>query len=189
MVMTAGPRILVAGIGNIFLGDDAFGVEVVQRLAKRPLPEGVRVVDFGIRGLDLAYALLEPYEAVILVDASPRGGRPGTPYVLEPEPTPSTSAGGNFPLMETHALDPVRVLELAATLGGPVQQLFLVGCEPQTRGEDDMPTELSEPVRAAVNEAVLLVESLLARLLGTKSDAVSNPKTPTAGTEIETWQP
>src|SRR5436309_933525 len=79
------PRILVAGIGNIFLGDDAFGVEVAQRLARRPLPDAVRIVDFGTRGLDLAYALLDGYEAVILVDASPRGGPPGTLYVLELE--------------------------------------------------------------------------------------------------------
>src|SRR5439155_26353965 len=78
-------RILVAGIGNIFLGDDAFGVEVVQRLAQRPQPEGVRVVDFGIRGLDLVYALLDGCEAMILVDATPRGGQAGTLYVIEPE--------------------------------------------------------------------------------------------------------
>src|ERR1700676_3752545 len=77
--------ILVAGIGNIFLGDDAFGVEVVRRLVQRPLPEGVRVVDFGIRGLDLTYALLDKYAAVIFVDAAPRGGTPGTLYVIEPE--------------------------------------------------------------------------------------------------------
>src|SRR5690348_18485873 len=89
-------RILIAGIGNIFLGDDAFGVEVAQRLARRPLPEGVRVVDFGIRGLDLAYALLDGYEAVILVDAAPRGGPPGTLYVLEPEcGGPPGPAGGD----------------------------------------------------------------------------------------------
>ena len=82
--MTRPARILIAGIGNIFLGDDAFGVEVARRLVRRRLPDGVRVVDFGIRGLDLTYALLDGYEAVILVDAAPRGGPPGTLYVLEP---------------------------------------------------------------------------------------------------------
>src|SRR5947209_6163179 len=81
-VMTQ-PRLLVAGVGNIFLGDDAFGVEVVQRLLRRPQPDGVRVVDFGIRGLDLSYALLDGYEAVILVDAAPRGAPAGTLHVLE----------------------------------------------------------------------------------------------------------
>ena len=79
------PRILVAGVGNIFLGDDAFGVEVVRTPGKRELPARVRMVDFGIRGLDLAYALLDGYEAVILVDAVPRGGEPGQVYVIEPE--------------------------------------------------------------------------------------------------------
>ena len=108
------PRVLVAGVGNIFLGDDAFGVEVVQRLARRPLPDGVRVVDFGIRGFDLTYALLDGYEAVILVDAAPRGGRPGTLYVIEPE----LDDGGEPPatglMIDPHNLDPARVLRLAS---------------------------------------------------------------------------
>ncbi len=156
------PRILIAGVGNIFLGDDAFGVEVAQRLLRRPLPEGVRVVDFGIRGLDLAYALLDPFEAVILVDALPRGGEPGTLYVLEPEP--ASPLEGDAPVIETHNLDPARVLRLVAALGGRVRRLLVVGCEPTPLGED-VPTELSEPVRAAVDEAVKLVESLAARLL------------------------
>ncbi len=110
------PRILIAGIGNIFLGDDAFGVEVAQRLAGCALPEDVRVVDFGIRGLDLAYALLDGYEMVILVDAAPRGGRPGTLYVLE---VPlGDAAEGDGVLVETHDLDPAKVLRLAASMGG-----------------------------------------------------------------------
>src|SRR3954462_334859 len=96
------PRLLIAGVGNIFLGDDAFGVEVVQRLARRPLPEGIRVVDFGIRGLDLAYALLDGYEATILVDALPRGGPPGTLYVLEPELEASSSRAAGVPPIEAH---------------------------------------------------------------------------------------
>jgi hydrogenase maturation protease len=160
------PRILVAGVGNIFLGDDAFGVEVVQRLARQPLPHGVRVVDFGIRGLDLAYALLEPYEAVVLVDATPRGGRPGTLYVLEPEPVDGIPATEEVPLLEIHNMDPARVLRLVAAMGGQVRRLLVVGCEPTaTGGEEDGLAEMSVLVRAAVDEAVLLVESLVARLL------------------------
>jgi hydrogenase maturation protease len=159
------PRILIAGVGNIFLGDDAFGVEVVQRLAQRPLPEAVRVVDFGIRGLDLAYALLDGYEAVILVDAAPHGGRPGTLYVLEPETGSSAPGSGEAPLIETHNLDPARVLSLVAALGGTLPRLLVVGCEPDMgAAEDDITAGLSPPVRAAVDEAVPLVESLLARL-------------------------
>jgi hydrogenase maturation protease len=157
------PRILVAGIGNIFFGDDAFGVAVAQRLLRRPQPEGVRVVDFGIRGLDLAYALLDPYEAVILVDAVPRGGRPGSLYVIEPE-KPAAVATNN--LIEAHGMDPVKVLCLAATLGGQLGRVLLVGCEPQAPADpEDMQMEMSDAVRAAVHEAVPLVESLVVRLL------------------------
>src|SRR5689334_8572384 len=113
------PRILVAGIGNIFLGDDAFGVEVAQRLARRAWPEGVRVVDFGIRGLDLAYALLDGYDAAILVDAAPRGGPPGSLYVIEPSeggPAGQDEVGAGT-LIEGHGMDPVKVLRLVAALG------------------------------------------------------------------------
>jgi hydrogenase maturation protease len=162
------PRILVAGVGNIFLGDDAFGVEVAQRLIRRPLPEGVRVVDFGIRGLDLTYALLDGYEAVILVDAMPRGQTPGTLYVLQPEAGETSEAP--TPLapgpIDVHGLDPVQVLRLVRSLGGQIERLLVVGCEPATlEHEEDMSMELSEPVRAAADEAVNLVESLIEKLL------------------------
>jgi hydrogenase maturation protease len=158
-------RLLVAGIGNIFLGDDAFGSEVVRRLAERPLPEDVRVVDFGIRGLDLAYALLDGYEMVILVDAAPRGGSPGTLYVLEPEVGEPPGPADAGPLIDVHGMDPAKVLRLAAALGGPISRLLLVGCEPGPipETEDDLPT-MCAPVRAAVEEAVSLVESLIHRL-------------------------
>jgi hydrogenase maturation protease len=159
---TGCPRILVAGVGNIFLGDDAFGVEVAQRLMPRPQPEGVRVVDFGIRGLDLAYTLLDGYEAVVLVDAAPRGGTPGTLYVLEPDLESLTSSDEGAPMIETHNLHPARVLRLVAAMGGRVRRLVVVGCEPCNSAEDDFTAEMSAPVRAAVDEAVALVESLVA---------------------------
>ncbi len=159
------PRVLVACVGNIFLGDDAFGVEVGRRLMEREPAEGVRVVDFGIRGLDLTYALLDGQDAVILVDAAPRGGPPGTLYVLEPtadEPPAPEDAG---PSIEMHSLDPVKVLRLARAMGGRVDRLLVVGCEPSPPdGSDDMRAGLSESVRAAVDGAVALVESLVARL-------------------------
>ena len=159
------PRVLVAGIGNIFLGDDAFGSEVARRLAALGLPDGARVIDFGIRGLDLTYALLDGYESVVLVDATPRGGRPGTLYVvaLALGATGEEEGGG---LVEAHQLDPVRVLALAASMGAQVGQLILVGCEPTPLDEsDDFGAELSVAVRAAVDEAVPLISSLVARLL------------------------
>ena len=153
-------RILVAGIGNIFLGDDGFGVEVVRRLAGRELPEGVEVVDFGIRGLDLAYALQEEYELVVFVDATPRGQEPGTVYLIEPE----IEEDGEVSL-DTHGMDPVKVIKLSRALGAKPTRTLVVGCEPQVvlSGEDydDMSMELSEPVQAAVGEAVNLVESLV----------------------------
>ena len=166
-------RILVAGVGNIFLGDDAFGVEVVGRLIRRPPPGPVRVVDFGIRGLDLTYALLDGYDTVILVDAAPRGGAPGTLYVVEVE-TAGQAAGGEDAAIETHGMDPVKVLRLAVAMGARVGRLLVVGCEPAPADEwDDMRMEMSEPVRAAVDEAVRLVESLVAESLGGADAAVA----------------
>lgn len=170
------PRVLIAGVGNIFLGDDAFGVEVVQRLAQRPLPDGVRVVDFGIRGLDLTFALLDGYEAVILVDAAPRGGPPGTLYVIEPDPEPEP-ATANL-LIETHGMNPTKVLRLAAAMNSPVKRILLVGCEPSPLDtEDNMQAGLSAPVHAAVDEAVALTESLATRLLAGECVATMDPST------------
>jgi hydrogenase maturation protease len=165
------PRLLIACIGNIFLGDDAFGVEVARRLAGRPLPEGVRLVDFGIRGYDLALALLdESLHGAILVDAVPRGQPPGTLYVIEPEwPTADAVEGS---LVEGHGLDPVKVLRLVLTLGGRPKPVLLVGCEPSPFEEEDPPMELSVPVRAALDEAVRLVESLVAQVSEGQSAAV-----------------
>ena len=153
-------RVLIAGIGNIFLGDDGFGVEVVRQLAGRELPEEVEVADFGIRGLDLAYALQKDYELVVFVDATPRGQEPGTVYLIEPE----IEEDGEVSL-DTHGMDPVKVIRLSRALGARPTRTLVVGCEPQVvvSGEDydDMLMELSEPVRAAVEEAVKLVESLV----------------------------
>ena len=156
-------RVLVAGVGNIFLGDDGFGVEVVKRLAGRELPEGVEVKDFGIRGMDLAYALQDNYELVVFVDATPRGEAPGTVYLIEPEIVEDGEVS-----LDTHGMDPVKVIRLSRALGARPTRTLVVGCEPQVvvSGEDydDMLMELSEPVRAAVEEAVKLVESLVEKI-------------------------
>lgn len=159
------PRILIAGIGNIFLGDDAFGVEVVRRLAARRLPDGVRVVDFGIRGIDLTYALLGEDDVVILVDAFPRREPAGTLTVLEPEANGPGAPDLQDLLIDPHSMDPAKVLRLATFLGGRIQRVLLVGCEPAPLGPDEeMVMGLSEPVQAAVDEAVRLVESLVAQV-------------------------
>jgi hydrogenase maturation protease len=153
------PRVLVAGVGNIFLGDDAFGVEVVRRLAQRPLPPEVRLIDFGIRGLDLAYALLDGYDLAVLVDAVSRGGTPGTLYVIEPDldGTGDASAGRT---VEAHGMDPAEALRLARALGGPRPAVRVVGCEPATLAPAEGGTVLSTPVEAAVEEAIAIIESL-----------------------------
>jgi hydrogenase maturation protease len=158
------PRILVACIGNIFLGDDGFGCAVARRLAGRTLPEGVLVVDFGIRGFDLAYALLEGYETTIFVDAAPRGGEPGTLYVIEPDLNELHDSEERAMLVEPHGMNPLRVLGLVKAMGGGFRRILIVGCEPATAGSEGGQEGLSEPVEAAVDEAVRLVESLVGNL-------------------------
>jgi hydrogenase maturation protease len=155
--MSHSPTILIAGIGNIFLGDDAFGSEVARRLALRTWPEGVRAVDFGIRGLDLAYALLDGHDLTILIDAAPRGGSPGTLYVVEPDLSVLDEPGKTLPLLDAHTLDPLKVLGLAGIMGARWTRILLVGCEPGDLGGDEGRLGLTDPVRVAVGEAVDLV--------------------------------
>ncbi len=155
-------RVLVAGIGNVFLGDDGWGVALAGRLAACALPRGVDVADFGIRGMDLAYAMQDGYDAVVFLDATPRGGRPGTLYVIEPE------LDGIEMTVDAHGMNPVKVLALARTLGAQsLPRTLIVGCEPQTRmsAEDErILAELTEPVRASLEGAMTLVEELLTDL-------------------------
>jgi hydrogenase maturation protease len=154
--------ILIAGIGNVFLADDGFGVEVARRLAQRELAAGVKVADFGIRGMDLAYELQEDYDAAILIDAVPRGETPGTLFVIEPDVADAE------PVLDAHAMDPVRVLVLARTLGTLPPRVLVVGCEPATGmsvEDEQLVMGLSAPVAAAIDSAVELVESLLDDLL------------------------
>jgi hydrogenase maturation protease len=160
-------RILVAGIGNVFLGDDGFGVAVAGRLAQAELPVGVVVEDYGIRGMDLAYALTD-YDVVILVDALPRGQAPGTLYLVEPE------IGDEEVEPDAHGMSPVKVLAMARHLGGPMPQVLVVGCEPAAilTMDDELKAELSEPVRASLDEAVRMVETVIDDLVSSeKSEA------------------
>ena len=161
--IAADPRVLVAGIGNIFLGDDGFGVEVIRRLVKLELPSEVRVVDFGIRGLDLAYALQDGYETTILIDAYPHGKGPGTVSVVEPDLNEIAASEAGF--VEPHSMHPMNVLRMASAMNGPLKRVLLVGCEPATLGGDQGHMGLSEPVEAAVGEAVAATVSLVTRIL------------------------
>lgn len=148
-------KVLVAGVGNIFMSDDGFGVEVVRRLAGHPMPEGVTVADYGIRGIHLAYELLEGYDRLILIDAISRGGRPGTVEVLVPDDIPATGA-----IPDAHGMDPLAVFGYLASIGGDPVPTVIVGCEPASL-EDNI--GLSEPVEAAVETAVSVVLDLIGR--------------------------
>ena len=151
-------KILIACVGNIFLGDDGFGVEVARALSKRQLPETVSVKDFGIRGFDLAYSLLDPWDGVIIVDALPRGEAPGTLYVIEPDRSAAADTAIN-----PHGMDPVRVLNLAASMGTISAKILVVGCEPHDFGDElEGRMGLSSPVQAAVEEACNMIVELAA---------------------------
>ncbi|GAA4604742.1 hydrogenase maturation protease [Actinoallomurus liliacearum] len=164
--------ILVAGCGNIFLGDDGFGSVVARRLAGMVLPEGVTVTDFGIGGIHLAYELTGGYAATILIDAVPRGGRPGTLYVLRPAPDDVTDGS-----VDAHDMTPEAVLALAATLDGTTGRVLLVGCEPA----DTSPgMDLSPPVADAVAPAADLVLDLI------REEPVSDVR-PSTGRRGDQW--
>jgi hydrogenase maturation protease len=158
------PSILIAGIGNIFLGDDAFGVEVVQRLERRKLPERVKAIDFGIRGYDLAFALLDGSDVTILVDACPRGGEPGSLYVIEPDLSALDTPGADQASIDAHSMNPMNVIRIAKSMGGDLKRILLVGCEPATLGPEEGQMGLSETVAAVVDEATNIVESLVEKV-------------------------
>jgi hydrogenase maturation protease len=176
-------KLLIAGVGNIFLGDDGFGVEVARRLADAQLPDWAHVVDYGIRGMHLAYDLANGYTAAILVDATARGGEPGTLYVIEPD-LDNGQAGqadrdsrhsqhsqqsqhgqdgddplaGN-PMFNAHGMQPDVVFSMLGMLDASARQVLVVGCEPASV---DYGIGLSAPVAAAVDPAVGLVLDLVA---------------------------
>jgi len=158
-------RVLVAGVGNVFLGDDGFGVEVVRRMADDTLPAGVKVADFGIRGLHLAYELLEGWDTAILVDASPRGGDPGTLYLIDVDPADrpprltTEEVVEQGAVFDAHGMAPVEVLAMLDTLGGtPPDRVLVLGCEPAVVDEQ---MGLSEPVDGAVDVAVTELRKLI----------------------------
>ncbi|MEU8544229.1 hydrogenase maturation protease [Streptomyces sp. NPDC048717] len=167
------PRVLVAGVGNIFLGDDGFGVETVRHLARQGLAPHVEVADVGIRGVHLAYRLLDGWDTLVLVDATARGGEPGTLYLIdatEPDERPAAGDAGpytGFPAvpLDGHRMAPDAVLALLGTLcagtgATPPRRILVVGCEPACLDEG---AELSPRVAAAVPEAVRMVTELVAR--------------------------
>lgn len=156
-------RVLVAGIGNIFCGDDGFGVAVAKHLLSLALPAEVRVVDFGIRGLDLAYALQDGYQATILVDAYSHGQRPGTISLIEPDL--SKLEESVVASVDGHSMDPLNVLRMARSMQANLNLVLLVGCEPESLGGEDGHMGLSEPVASAVDEAAKMIVSVVQTIL------------------------
>jgi hydrogenase maturation protease len=161
-------KMLVAGVGNIFFSDDAFGCEVVRRLAKEDLPEGVVVADFGIKGVHLAYELLEGYDTVVIVDAAPCGGKPGDLYLIEPKleeiaesPLVQAASEGESALVDAHGLEPDAIFRMLKALGGNVGRALVVGCEPENI-EDGL--GLSATVEAAVEPAVRRLVDIIHRV-------------------------
>ena len=164
--------VLVACIGNIFLGDDGFGFHVAQALAAREMPRGVEVQDFGIRNIDLAYALLQPWKAVILVDAVRRGGTPGTLYLLQPN---ETAEGPGVLAMDVHSIEPANVLRMARSLGEVSADIYIVGCEPANLDADDGgDMGLSIEVAAAIPEAAKMIQELTMRLINVAVDCTAS---------------
>jgi hydrogenase maturation protease len=161
--MSATPRMLVAGVGNIFLTDDGFGVEVASQMAGTALPDGVELVDFGIRGVHLAYQLLDGYDVLVLVDAAPHGQTPGTVSLLEVDQSKVTESapavsGAERPLVDAHGLEPGAILSMLGSLGGQVPQVYVVACEPESVVEG---MGLTDVVRAAVPHGIRLVEQVI----------------------------
>lgn len=151
-------QVLVAGIGNLFLTDDGFGSEVARRMASTPLPDGVKVVDYGIRGMHLAYDLLDGYDALVVVDALPGKGAPGELSVLEVGP--EDVGEGDF---DAHGMAPVAVLASLGQLGGSLPPTYLIGCQPEDVGEG---MGLTPAVEAAVDGAIELIRDVLSEQLG-----------------------
>ncbi len=153
-------RILVAGLGNIFLGDDGFGSEVARRLARRSWPAGVTIGDFGVRAYDLQLALQAGHDAAILVDITSRGGPPGTLYWIDP----NVAAGSPRVMCDPHAMDPGRTLALVASLG-PLPRMRILGCEPARIADDAFGLPLSDAVEQAIPAALTMIEVLIGEWL------------------------
>jgi hydrogenase maturation protease len=164
--LTRERQILVAGIGNAFLGDDGFGGNVAQALEKRELPSGVKVFDFGTGGLDLAYEVMRGYDALVLVDVSRQGEPPGTLYVMEPDADEIEGGIEDGAMIDPHGMDPQTVLRFVKAVGGWPGRVLVIACEPTELKE--MQWGLSEPVEAAVERAVELVLKTVEEL---RSDA------------------
>jgi hydrogenase maturation protease len=152
-------RVMIAGVGNMFMKDDGFGGAVIKKILHKKFPEGVEVKDFGTGGLKLAYDLMKGYDGLILLDASARGEKPGTLYMIEPKEediNPDLEQGGPI---DPHGADPVTVLRFVKSIGAWPAKVMIVACEPET--VDDFEIGLSESVNAAVDKAAEMVDEIV----------------------------
>ncbi len=163
-------QILVAGVGNAWLGDDGFGGEVIKALEKRELPDGVKIQDFGSGGLDLAYEVMRGYHALLLIDVSTQGGEPGTLYVIEPDPDEIKGGIEDGEVLSPHGMDPATVLRFVKAVHGWPGKVVVVACEPAD--VEEMAMELTPEVRAVVEKAVDLV---LEQITDLQDDAAYQP--------------
>ena len=161
--MSSQKKLLVAGIGNIFLGDDAFGSEVARQLMHETLPPEARVFDFGIRSYDLVYALMDGYDATILIDITSQGQPPGTVYLIEPDLNQLDQI--DEPMADAHSMNPLKVLQMLRTFGASPGKLYLIGCKPAILECEEGQIGLSESVSAAVPQAIQMIKSLVKNLL------------------------
>jgi hydrogenase maturation protease len=153
-------KALIAGVGNIFLTDDGFGPEVLRQFSGSELPPGFTAVDFGIRGLHLTYELLEGYDVLVIVDAAPRGEAPGTVTLVEVDPA-GVGAPEDGPLLDAHGMEPLAILRTLGSLGGRVDRIYVLACEPAVTAEG---MGLTPVVAAAVPESVAALRGLVERL-------------------------
>ena len=167
------PRLLIAGIGNIFLGDDAFGSEVARQLQTRVWPDDVRVEDFGIRGFDLAFALLDGPEVTVLIDAVPRGGLPGTLYRIEPDLDALDELNYAETSFEPHGMNPMKVLAMVKSMGGSFGKVVLIGCEPGPLASEDGELGLSAAVAGVIPVAIRMIEDVIAEASANQKAALA----------------
>jgi hydrogenase maturation protease len=152
-------RVMIAGIGNMFMRDDGFGSAVVKKIMNKQFPEGVEVKDFGTGGLKLAYDLMKGYDGLIFLDTSARGEKPGTLYVIEPDEKDFSNDLEQGGPIDPHGADPVTVLRFVKSIGSWPAKVFIVACEPET--VEDFEIGLSEPVNKAIDTAIEMVDDII----------------------------
>ena len=162
-------RVMIAGIGNIFMKDDGFGSAVVQKMSHKQFPEGVELKDFGTGGLKLAYDLMKGYDGLIFIDASARGGTPGTMYLIEPSEDDFSGDLEQGGPINPHDADPATVLRFVKSIGAWPGKVSIIACEPQTT--EDFSIGLSESVNTAIDQAIEMVDELIQQIYSTNNEA------------------